>query len=270
MPATPPTRPIADLPPALPVAGRLPPGDVAVFLDFDGTLSPLVDHADLAVLPPGSRTALAALAEVAPVAVVTGRDLDDVVERVGLAGLAYAGSHGFDLRHPDGSRHAVAAELLPVLAAAADELAPALAAIPGAWAERKRFAVAVHDRQVADAQHRATIAELCAGVADRHPELRVVSGKRIHELRPTLDWDKGRAVEALRRDLGLTAHWPLYLGDDVTDEDGFRAVRAAGGLAVVVRGDDDRRPTLAQAALADPDEVRTLLVELVAALSRRR
>ena len=265
-------QPINELPAALPVAPWLAPDDrgdpprLAVFLDYDGTLTPIVDDPDAALLPEATRRALAALAERTTVAIVSGRDLDDVRAKVAVDGLAYAGSHGFDILHPDGTRHQLATELTPALDAAQAVLDERLADLPGARVERKRFAIAVHDRQVHDADDRARIAEICAEVAGEHPQLRPTGGKRIHELRPDIDWDKGRAIDALLEELDLRDHRPVYLGDDLTDEDGFRAVLAAGGLAVVVRGEERDRPTIAQAVLDDPDQARELLEQLAAAL----
>lgn len=262
-----PSQPINTLPAALPVPHDLRDPAPAVFLDYDGTLTPIVADPDDALLTDDMRDALAALAEVAPVAIVSGRDLDDVREKVGLEGLAYAGSHGFDLRFPDGTRRQLATELTPALDAAERALSTQLEPLAGARIERKRFAIAIHDRQVEDAATRERIAEVARAVASDHPELRLTGGKRIHELRPDIDWDKGRAITALIDTLGLADRRPIYLGDDLTDEDGFRAVLDHGGWAVVVRGEDRDRPTLAQAALDDTEQAGALLRALAAAVT---
>jgi trehalose-phosphatase len=264
-------RPIAELPDAASLLDGLPERirgrRIAVFLDYDGVLTPIVSHPDLAVLAPRTRDAVVAVAEVADVAVISGRDLDDVREKVGVAELAYAGSHGFDLRLPDGRGEQQATDALPALDAAQVELTSALELIAGVRIERKRFAIAVHDRQVAE-DERDRIRMVVGRVAAEHPSLTVTDGKRIHELRPKLDWDKGRAVERLL-ELWDEDHGPqpperfaVYLGDDVTDEDGFRAVLARDGMAVVISGEADERLTLAQASLASPDEVPGLLNDL--------
>ncbi len=265
-------QPINELPAALPVTRWLDPDEsgapprLAVFLDYDGTLTPIVNDPDAALLPEATRQALSTLAQRTAVAIVSGRDLDDVRAKVAVDGLAYAGSHGFDILHPDGSRHQLATELTPALDAAEAALDERLAGIRGARVERKRFAIAVHDRQVDDPDDRARIAAVCAEVAADHPQLRPTGGKRIHELRPDIDWDKGRAIDALLEELELSDHRPVYLGDDLTDEDGFRAVLAEGGWAVVVRGEEHDRPTIAQAVLDDTDQARELLEQLAAAL----
>jgi trehalose 6-phosphate phosphatase len=263
-PTPPPTR-LTDLPPALPVRTQLDldrHSELAVFLDYDGTLTPIVDDPDDALLDEASRESIVRLAATALVAVVSGRDLDDVRSKVGIEGLAYAGSHGFDILHPDGTRQQLATAHVEVLDRAEQELRRELGEIPGVRIERKGFAIAVHDRQVEDPALRARIEEVVTGLGERYEELRATGGKRIHELRPDIDWDKGRAIETLLTELDAEDHLPVYLGDDLTDEDGFRAVRARGGIAVVVRGEDDDRDSLAQAALETTEDARRFLDEL--------
>lgn len=256
-------RPIAALPSALDeaVAGELAGHRPAVFLDYDGTLTPIVSHPRQATLPGATREVLARLAALVPVAVVSGRDRAEVEEIVGLPQLVYAGSHGFDISGPDGLREVRGSEVGPTLTAAADELEEMTSGVAGAWVERKRFAVAVHFRDAPpDAGGR--LREMVDRVAMRHQDLRVSGGKKVLELRPDLDWDKGRAVLWLLDVLDLTHPEvvPLYLGDDETDEDVFRVLRGRGGIGVVV-GDEDRR-SLARYLLRDTDQVREFLAWL--------
>ncbi|MEX1344399.1 MAG: trehalose-phosphatase, partial [Candidatus Limnocylindrales bacterium] len=230
-----------------------------VFLDYDGTLTPIVDDPAKARLPGATRAAIERLAARTPVAIVSGRDLDDVCSLVAIEGIWYAGSHGLELRDPDGRRIEQAEDYLPALESAESACREALREVPEARVERKRFAIAVHDRRVPD-EERERVADAVEAVAADHPRLRVTGGKRIHELRPDIDWDKGRALLWLIDELGLDdeQHLPIYLGDDVTDEDAFE-VLAERGLGFVVRGEDDARQTWADFALADPDEVCWLL-----------
>src|SRR6185312_4803664 len=125
-----------------------------VFLDYDGTLSPIVADPAAARLVDGAAEALELVAAACPVAVLSGRDLTDIRTRVDTAGIWYAGSHGFELVAPDGTYHEneEASVFVPVLERAADELSRTLAQIPGVRVEHKRFAVAVHYREVA-AEH---------------------------------------------------------------------------------------------------------------------
>ena len=238
------------------VNGRRP----FICLDFDGTLSEIVSDPDEAKLVEGTAEVLESLAAQCPVAILSGRDLADIRERVGLPGLWYAGSHGFELIGPDGSHHHndAAHAAVPVLESAAAELREALKEIPGARVEHKRYAVAVHYRNVAPER----VAEIVATThrhGNRHG-LRVTGGRKVVELRPDIDWDKGTALTWLRERVPQTGRLlPIYIGDDLTDEDAFDAIRSSG-VGLVVRSDEDGgRPTAAQYTLNNPTEVREFL-----------
>jgi alpha,alpha-trehalase len=235
---------------------------VALFLDYDGTLTPIVAHPSQALLADATRSLLRELAERCTVAVISGRDLDDVRGHVGLDGVFYAGSHGFQMAGPKGWRsdYEEAVRVLPALDAAEHELREVVPAVRGAWVERKRFAVAAHYRQVNDADVPALEA-IVARVAKGASGLRRSGGKRVFELRPAIDWDKGAVVRSLLERLGLEdGGLPLYIGDDLTDEDGFRAV-SESGIGIVV---GSAQETAARYALADPAEVVRFLDALLA------
>ena len=254
-----------DLPSARPVRDRFGhrlQGPFAVFLDYDGILTRIVDDPDEALLTTTMRETIGNLTSVTLVAIVSGRDLDDVRAKVGLDGIAYAGSHGLDILHADGTRQQLATAHLEVLDRAQQALEQEIGAIAGIRVERKRFAIAVHDRQVEAPDARSRIAEVVGRLGAQFDELRATGGKRIHELRPAIDWDKGRAIEALLTALEAEDHLPIYLGDDLTDEDGFRAVSNRRGIAVLVRGEDADRRTAAEAGLDSPDDVQCFLEEL--------
>jgi trehalose 6-phosphate phosphatase len=237
-----------------------------VFLDYDGTLTPIVDRPEDALLPAETRTVIEELASRCPVAVVSGRDLADVRALVGVEGIVYAGSHGFDILGSDGRSQQRGREFRPDLDEAERELRPALEGIAGASVERKAFALTAHYRLV-DPSRVPEVEAAVAAVAGRHPRLRRTGGKKVFELRPAVEWDKGKALLWLLEVLGLDdpADLPMYVGDDETDEDAFRAIRE-DGLGVVVRGEGDDRPTDARYALRDPVEARRFL-ELVASVA---
>ncbi|MBV9320370.1 MAG: trehalose-phosphatase, partial [Mycobacterium sp.] len=230
----------------------------AVFFDFDGTLSDIVDDPDEATLTAGAAEAVQSLTARCPVAVLSGRDLADVRQRIGLPGIWYAGSHGFELIGPDGEHHQndAAAAALPVLEEAAAELRGQLDAIPGVAVEHKRFGVAVHYRNAA----RDRVGEVAAAVrtAGQRTALRVTTGREVIELRPNIDWDKGKTlrwvVEQIR-DAESGPLLPIYLGDDITDEDAFDAVHDDGIGIVVRHSDDGDRATAALFALDSPARV---------------
>ncbi|OBK19895.1 trehalose-phosphatase [Mycobacterium asiaticum] len=237
----------------------------AVFFDFDGTLSDIVNNPDEARLVAGAAEALTSLAVQCPVAILSGRDLADVTERVGLSGIWYAGSHGFELTAPDGTHHQneEAAQAIPVLEGAAAQLREKLAAIPGVVVEHKRFGVAVHYRNA----DRDRAGEVAAAVrtAGQRDALRVTTGREVIELRPDLDWDKGKTLRWVidhLHDAGSGPLLPMYLGDDITDEDAFDAVRNDGIPIVVRHNDDGDRATAAQFALDSPARVAEFTEQL--------
>lgn len=244
------------------LAGRRP----ALFLDYDGTLTPIAAQPDQALLPEATRPVLQRLARLCPVALVSGRDLATLQRLVGLEGVTYAGEHGYDILHPDGSRAQPpeVAALVPEIDAVEAALRAELGELEGVVLERKRFSVALHYRHVAEGsvgRVRATV----QAQQERHPGIKAMAGKKVFELQPALDWHKGRAVLSLMAVEGLGRDClPIFLGDDVTDETAFEALRGCG-YCVVLEGEEDRE-TAAGLRLVDPDEVRAFLERLAALL----
>ena len=247
------------------IAGRS--GRVAVFLDYDGTLTPIVSQPEDAWLSDSMRQTLQELAARAPVAILSGRDLDDVRRRVNIDGIVYAGSHGFDIAGPRGLRRQMATEFLSNLDLAEKELHEALDGIPGARVERKHFSIAAHYRNVNE-NDLAQVERAVDAVATRHRELRRIDGKKVYELLPDIDWDKGKAVLWLLETLGLESRSggirPIYIGDDRTDEDAFRALEQRG-IGILVS--EQSQPTAARYSLKDPAEVERFLREFTSTLT---
>ena len=261
---------MSELPDAFAALEGLTARHPAVFYDFDGTLSDIVNDPDAARPVPGASEALVRLAAQCPVAVLSGRDLADVSERVGLPGIWYAGSHGFELTAPDGTHHQneAAAAAIPVLEQAAAELREKVGSIPGVVVEHKRFGVAAHYRNAA----RDRVGEVSAavrGAGQRHA-LRVTTGREVIELRPDIDWDKGRTLRWVIDHLHQAGSGPLlpvYLGDDITDEDAFDAVRPEGVPILVRHSDDGDRATAALFALGSPAQATEFTDRLARQLS---
>jgi alpha,alpha-trehalase len=237
---------------------------LAVFLDFDGTLSPIVDDPDAASIDDTTRQAVLDLMGQATVAIVSGRDRRDVEQRARIDGIYYAGSHGMDIAGPGRELAQPEAEAaVEEVAAAETTLRDELAGIDGVVIERKRFSVAVHDRMVAD-QHRDQVRAATSAVLDRSERLRARAGKRVVELVPAIDWDKGRAVDWLLDALEIDPARTLviYVGDDETDEDAMQAL-AGRGLGIHVG--PEVGDSLADFRLADPEAVAAFLRVLASA-----
>jgi alpha,alpha-trehalase len=234
----------------------------AVFLDYDGTLTPIVERPELAVLSEEMRQTVVDLARYCTVAIVSGRDLRDVEKLAGIENIYYAGSHGFDIAGPAGKKIEFqrGSDYLPALDEAEKALRQRLDPVDGAQVERKKFAIAVHFRRVTESLH-PEVERAVDEVVSQSPGLIRTGGKMIFELRPDIDWDKGKALTWLLRELGLDRRdvIPIYLGDDLTDEDALREIEHRG-LGILVR--DETRSTHARYALEDTADVRIFLQAL--------
>ena len=241
------------------IAGRS--DRLAIFLDYDGTLTAIVSDPKKALLSDSMRQTLQALAMRVPLAILSGRDLDDIRKRVAIDAIVYAGSHGFDIAGPRGLRRQEATNFLPTLDVAEKELREKVAGIAGAFIERKRFSIAAHYRRVKE-DDVPKLEEAVSDVVARHRELRRMEGKKVYELLPCIDWDKGKAALWLLENLGLKHGKvrPIYIGDDRTDEDAFRALKQCGAGILV---SEEPRSTAAGYALKNPAEVERFLQELI-------
>lgn len=241
-------------------------GRPAIFLDYDGTLTPIVDDPAAATIGESEREVLSELAAMAPVAILSGRGLDDVKSLVAVDGLTYSGSHGYEIERPDGSRseQEAAADAVPQLDEAEELLVVGAADLPGVMIERKPYAIAVHTRMAETQEAREAAGDLAGEVVSRFDRLSLRGGKEIHELRPALDWDKGAALSYLLELIDGNPV-PLYIGDDETDEDGFLAVRKLTGVGIRVGGAVGSE-TWADFVLEDPGSVLDLLSTLAKSL----
>lgn len=211
----------------------------ALFLDFDGTLVDLAETPDAIQVSPALSPLLARLAERLDgrLAIISGRSIEDLERHLHCAGIAVSGSHGLELRLRDGSRVPLA---VPGSIDHARERTRRYAgSIPGLLVEDKPFGIALHYRKAPEreAEVRRFMADLAA---DTH--LSLLAGKMVVELRPA-GADKGDAVRALMAEPDFAGARPLFVGDDITDEDAFQAAAALGGAGVLVGAP---RPTAAQ------------------------
>jgi trehalose-phosphatase len=236
---------------------------LVVFLDYDGTLTPIVERPDRALLSASMRQTIVELAGCCPVMIISGRDRADVQRLVQLDCIFYAGSHGFDIAGPHGQQMTCerGEEFLSIFDRVQQDLFQRLACVEGTLIERKKFSIAVHVRGVAR-DDEGTVEAIVDDVLGGYPDLRKGYGKKVFELQPRLDWHKGKAVLWLLQALKLDKSevLPLYIGDDLTDEDAFRTL-TNGGIGIVVEA--GTRPTAADYVLRHPEEVQSFLRHLI-------
>uniref|UniRef100_A0ACD5UCU1 Uncharacterized protein n=2 Tax=Avena sativa TaxID=4498 RepID=A0ACD5UCU1_AVESA len=249
---------------------------IALFLDYDGTLSPIVNDPEKAFMSPEMRAAVKNVARFFPTAIVSGRSRDKVFEFVKLKELYYAGSHGMDILVPSADSKSKtkddreaklfqpAREFLPMIIEVNKSLVEATRSIKGANVENNKFCVSVHYRNV-DKKDWKLVAELVDNVLKDFPRLKVTTGRRVLEVRPVIDWDKGKAVEFLLQSLRLDdpeSVLPIYIGDDRTDEDAFKVLLERNcGYGILVS--QVPKETEAFYSLTSPSEVMEFLNSLV-------
>ena len=234
---------------------------VLLFSDFDGTLVPIKNSPSDCILDPAVAETLAALAahDHVQVGIVSGRRLADLRGRIGLSGIAYAGNHGLEMQWAETSfREPTAVSLMSALDGLVGELARALAEFPGAWVEHKQLSASVHFRQVAPATIPLVI-DTVTRIVIPAPDAQgfvLRRGKAILEIRPAVDWHKGKAIRWIAEQMSTSDAQPLqiYLGDDDTDEDAFR--EWPGGITVCV---GENRNTAANYIVRDPLDVHAFL-----------
>jgi trehalose-phosphatase len=236
-----------------------------LFLDYDGTLSPIVRDPARAVLALGMKRRLERLVRHGRcrIAVISGRALSDIRDRVGIAGIVYGGNHGLEVEGAGVSfRCPVPPAARRALAEMRGRLEKALASVPGAFMEDKGLSLTVHVRKV----KRADLPAVERAVAEAAGPYRIPGGvdvrpgKEVFEVLPCVAWDKGKTVLCLLKEgaVGGEAPWPVCMGDDRTDEDAFRAVRGKGVTVFV----GEPRTTEARYYLRNIGEVAEFLGRL--------
>ncbi|KAF8679237.1 hypothetical protein HU200_046011 [Digitaria exilis] len=253
---------------------------IVMFLDYDGTLSPIVEDPDRAVMSEEMRDAVRRLAEHFPTAIVSGRCRDKVFNFVKLTELYYAGSHGMDIEGPakQQSKHVKAnaeeavvqyqagSEFLPIIEEVYHTLTAKMESIPGAMVENNKYCLSVHFRCVQEEEWN-DVEEEVRSVLKEYPDLKLTHGRKVLEIRPSIKWDKGKALEFLLQSLGYAGRsdvFPIYIGDDRTDEDAFKVLRSIGqGIGILVT--KFPKETAASYSLRDPAEVKEFLCKMAKA-----
>ena len=241
---------------------------VALFLDYDGTLTPIVKTPDKAVLSFENRRLLERLMKnyLCKLAIISGRALKDIKKKVDIPGIVYIGNHGLEIEGPKiNFKSIISLRYKGILQHIKDELTAKLANIKGVLIEDKGLSLSVHYRLVNRNQipKIKTILYEATILYTIRNKIKIKLGKKVFEIRPALEWDKGKVV------LWLLARWefslkdknilPVYLGDDVTDEDAFGVLRNKGITIFVGRPKNSK----AQYYLKDTEEVKDSLNRIV-------
>ncbi|MBM3155683.1 MAG: trehalose-phosphatase [Chloroflexi bacterium] len=239
---------------------------VLLLCDYDGTLTPIVESPEAAYLPQDTKQVLQELANQRrfTVGVISGRALDDLKRRVGIKDLVYAGNHGLEIEGPDiYFINPIAEEMRPVFNLMTRVLTKAMATVRGVRVEDKGLTLSVHYRSVEEgkAEEVDNILERVIATARSLGKVIVTSGKKVYEVRPGVDWNKGKAIALLIDKYGKpktkAVVLPVFLGDDTTDEDGFKVVRKQDGISIYVG--EENTNSAADYYLKSPAEVGQLL-----------
>lgn len=236
-----------------------------ILLDFDGTLCPIVETPEKAALPRATKELLSRLSLEPKIrlAFISGRPIGALKKKIGLKNVFYSGNHGMEIEGPKiRFKPFVPSGYRKALEYIRDSLQKRISGVPGARVEDKGLSLTLHYRLVEDAEvpalktlfHEVTI---LPAVSDK---IRVKPGKKVLEIRPPVEWDKGRVVLwllARQRFAGKNNEvFPIYIGDDITDEDAFNALSKIG-LTIYVGKPDGK--SQARFYLHNPEEVAELL-----------
>lgn len=244
---------------------------ILLLTDYDGTLTPIVGRPEMANLTEATRQLIRNLAHQRhlKVGVISGRALVDLKDKVAIDGIVYAGNHGLEIEGPGISFvNPVAEELRPIIRLMHYVLDRALGTIKGVFVENKGLSLSVHYRLAEEHRVREVerIVKDIVGGIEAVGKAKVVSGKKVYDVRPGVIWDKGKAIKLLMKRYGKGGRnsglLPIYLGDDLTDEDGFRVIEHYGSGISVFVGERSRQ-TSARYYLESSEEVATFLDTLL-------
>jgi alpha,alpha-trehalase len=230
-----------------------------LFLDYDGTLTPIVSRPELALCPHEVKRHLEKLRNLPEVhlAIISGRSLEDVQEKVGVSGITYVGNHGLEIENPVGRHKKI---LVPArkreLKRITQNLQNILKEIPGVFFEEKGPILSVHYRNV-PSRFLAKVPQVIEKeLRHSRDHWKMASGKMVLEIRPKIDFNKGEAIREILKIFRSPELLPIYLGDDQTDEDAFRVLKGKGISVVIGPGG---HPSEADFFLQNPDEVQEFL-----------
>lgn len=249
--------------------------DILLLLDYDGTLAPIAPTPDKAVLPKKVKELLRGLVKFKgiKIGIVSGRALKNIKKMVGVEGIIYVGNHGLEI---DGPKIKFESPVSPryrtILDNIKDDLNAKLSGIKGAFVEDKGLSLSVHYRLVNEKfiQLAKTIIHEIAIIYLVRNKIRIKHGKKVIEIRPPVAWDKGKvALWLLGREMFSLKEkevLPIYIGDDISDEDAFKALKKTGMTIFIGKP----KESFAQYYLKDTEEVWELLCKISELLSKRQ
>jgi trehalose 6-phosphate phosphatase len=242
---------------------------IYLFLDYDGTLTPIRRTPSAALLASATENILQHLAQLpgVEVAIVTGRSMEDIRRLVRVENIGFAANHGFNI-YNNGTEwiHPQALSQIQILSRLHLILRNTLIGFPKAYIENKQFTLSIHYRNVAQQDLRSLKSLITKTVYTFDPSLRITRGKKVLEVRPQITWGKGEAVlEMLHSSKTRQRMVPIFVGDDTTDEDVFRVLRSKGITIRVGKS----ATTYAQYYVQDVDEVKHLLQSIISLRTNR-
>jgi len=243
---------------------------VLLLIDFDGTLAPIVERPELAEMPERTRGLLKELSTQSHFAlgIISGRAKEDLKRKVGLDGVIYAGNHGFEIEGPGiNFVNPVVSEVRPLFGTIKQILFSNLEVIKGVTIEDKGITLSIHYRQVDAGKTKdvKTMIESGINCVSSRGLIKVISGKKVYEVKPAVNWDKGKAIRLIIKNVGKGGRksglLPIYLGDDISDEDAFQTIEKYG-RGITVHVGEPHSISLARYFLRSPDEVYSFLTRL--------
>lgn len=202
-----------------------------IFCDYDGTLTPIAETPDKAVIPKSTKELLKKLSGISgsKIVIISGRTVKDLKNKIQLKNVIYSGNHGLEISGCGFKFKALISQKYEnVLKIIRNNLINKLSDIDGILLENKKFSLSIHYRLVnkKDIPSVKAIVNNTVLLYEKNKEIKVKEGKKVFEIMPPIEWDKGKA--ALRILTIFPNIFPVYFGDDNTDEDAFNVLRNKG------------------------------------------
>lgn len=249
---------------------------ILLFLDYDGTITPIAARPEMAVLSSQAKETLKQISHhsLFKLAIISGRSLSVIKALVGLENIAYVGNHGLEIECPlrycqaqshekISFTHPIAKEIEPVLKKLEQSLKERLVGIDGVIIENKGLTLSLHYRLVRETAAKKIKKLFLEAIeyGNAGDKLLVTEGKKVLEVRPPVEWNKGKAIERLLEIYGTPGSLPIFAGDDVTDEDGFKVLHMVGGISIFVG--EDKASSAADYYLESPEQLHHWLEKLL-------